>query len=83
MIKKSPRAVNLVKVFFELCTETFVCIIMAGVVVLLEAINLFEEQSSSKNTEVEKPKNPEKVNVILLCMHMFCNIIINLINISR
>lgn len=59
---------GLMNMFVELCSETLIYIIIAGVIVVLEAIDLFEKYFS-KNSIVKQPKNPVKVNVILLCTH--------------
>jgi Tfp pilus assembly major pilin PilA len=70
MFKNSPRVISLVKIFVELCAETLIYIIIAGVIVILEAINLYEEYFM-KNDIVQQQKRPTKVNVILLCTHTF------------
>ncbi|XP_025412303.1 cell wall protein DAN4-like [Sipha flava] len=59
MFKNSPRVISLVKIFVELCAETLIYIIIAGVIVILEAINLYEEYFM-KNDIVQQQKRPTK-----------------------
>lgn len=54
---------GLMKMFFELCGDTFEYFIMSGIVAMFEVIHFFEEHNLSKNTKVKQSKKPSKDNI--------------------
>lgn len=52
MFKNSSRATGLMKILVEVCTDVVIFAVIAGVIFVLDVINMIEERSEKKKVSV-------------------------------